>query len=248
MSDRFKDIYRIQSARARWWDYSHKGIYFITICTQGMDCLLGEIVKNEMNLSFIGTYAAKCWQEIPEHFPFVKLHAWTIMPNHVHGIIEILPNVSVVTLHATSQHKSLPTLIEMRGEVLEEKTDEITWEMPGKISGELSGEISGELSGEISGEISGETLHATSLHRPQAIYMAKNQKMSSISPCRGSLGSIVRSYKSAVSKQVHKLHPHFGWQERFYDNIIKNTEAYHRIEIYIQNNVRNWDKDRLYKK
>ena len=29
------------------------------------------------------------WYEIPTHFPFVVLHNHIVMPNHVHGIIEI---------------------------------------------------------------------------------------------------------------------------------------------------------------
>ena len=36
-----------------------------------------------------GHIADQCWLAIPEHFPNTILHAYTIMPNHVHGIIEI---------------------------------------------------------------------------------------------------------------------------------------------------------------
>ena len=42
-----------------------------------------------MQLSEIGKIAKSCWIEIPEHFPFVKLGEFAIMPNHVHGIIII---------------------------------------------------------------------------------------------------------------------------------------------------------------
>jgi len=42
-----------------------------------------------MNLSEIGKMAEKYWLEIPDHFPFVILDAFVIMPNHVHGIIII---------------------------------------------------------------------------------------------------------------------------------------------------------------
>lgn len=42
-----------------------------------------------MKLSEIGAIANQCWIEIPQHFPFVKLGAFVIMPNHVHGIIII---------------------------------------------------------------------------------------------------------------------------------------------------------------
>ena len=37
----------------------------------------------------IGQMAEKYWCEIPQHFPFVKLGAFVVMPNHVHGIIII---------------------------------------------------------------------------------------------------------------------------------------------------------------
>ena len=42
-----------------------------------------------MELSEIGKIANKYWNEIPKHFPFVKLDAFVVMPNHVHGIIII---------------------------------------------------------------------------------------------------------------------------------------------------------------
>ena len=33
--------------------------------------------------------ALKCWNEIPEHFKHAQLHEYVIMPNHIHGIIEL---------------------------------------------------------------------------------------------------------------------------------------------------------------
>lgn len=38
----------------------------------------------------------------------------------------------------------------------------------------------------------------------------------------GSLSTIIRSYKSAVTKQVRKFDKSFAWQGRFYDRIIRN--------------------------
>jgi len=37
----------------------------------------------------IGRIAQEYWAEIPQHFPFVELGEFVIMPNHVHGIIRI---------------------------------------------------------------------------------------------------------------------------------------------------------------
>ncbi len=42
-----------------------------------------------MVLNEAGKIAEECWMQIPEHFPDVLLHEFVLMPNHMHGIIEI---------------------------------------------------------------------------------------------------------------------------------------------------------------
>lgn len=86
---KYKNTYRIASARAPWWDYGSNASYFVTICCKNRVCYFGAVEDGIMVLSDIGEIAEKCWLEIPEHFPFVVLHNHIIMPNHVHGIIEI---------------------------------------------------------------------------------------------------------------------------------------------------------------
>jgi len=89
---KFRGKYRIQSSRLPGWDYGKNGIYFVTICTKNRCHFFGEIIRGEMELSGIGGIADKCWLKIPEHFPFVILHEHIVMPNHVHGLIEIAKN------------------------------------------------------------------------------------------------------------------------------------------------------------
>ena len=95
MTKKFKSKYRIPTARATLWNYGWNAAYFITICTKNRKCWFGHVAHREMVYSGIGRIAHKCWLEIPDHFPFVKLDAFVIMPNHVHGIIIINKNVSV---------------------------------------------------------------------------------------------------------------------------------------------------------
>jgi REP element-mobilizing transposase RayT len=78
-----------KSIRIKGYDYSSEGAYFVTIVTQGRAFLFGEIVDGEMHLNEYGEIVQKWWDEIPNHFPNVKLGAFIIMPNHVHGIIFI---------------------------------------------------------------------------------------------------------------------------------------------------------------
>ena len=82
-------IHHRRSIRLKGYDYTQNGCYFLTICTRNRECLFGEIQNANMFLSNIGEKVRVCWQEIPNHFPQIVLHDYVIMPNHVHGIIEI---------------------------------------------------------------------------------------------------------------------------------------------------------------
>lgn len=89
MADKFRNKYRISSIRLPDYDYSQNGYYFITICTNNREHYFGEMVDDKMQLLEIGKIAQKYWREIPEHFPFVIMDAFIIMPNHIHGIVVV---------------------------------------------------------------------------------------------------------------------------------------------------------------
>ncbi len=85
----FKNKYRIESARLKGWDYSSPGAYFVTIITKNRVCCFGDVENGFMHLNELGKIAKQCFEKIPEHFPFVSVDVFVIMPNHVHGIIII---------------------------------------------------------------------------------------------------------------------------------------------------------------
>jgi REP element-mobilizing transposase RayT len=89
VSDKFNGKYRGQTFRLKNWDYSSQGLYFITICTQDRENYLGEIYSGKMCPSEIGEIAEKFWVEIEKQFDFIHLDEFVIMPNHIHGILEI---------------------------------------------------------------------------------------------------------------------------------------------------------------
>ena len=63
---------------------------------------------------------------------------------------------------------------------------------------------------------------------------------------KNTLSSIIGSYKSAVSKQIHRLGLEFDWQSRFYDHIIRNDTAFRKISDYIVDNPAKWDEDKFF--
>jgi len=87
--DKFKGKYRSSTARLAGYDYSKNGCYYVTICTKDKIHFFGEVIDGKVVLSGIGKAAESFWNDIPVHFPFVRLDEYIIMPNHVHGIIVI---------------------------------------------------------------------------------------------------------------------------------------------------------------
>jgi len=216
--DKFQNKYRIGSARLKKWDYRNDAAYFITICTQGRECFFEGITDGKMNLSAIGIIADVLWYEITNHTKNVELGSFVVMPNHIHGILILNGN-------------DIP------------KTENIL------VDRVAENDCDGAIV---------ETLHATSLQSTNATSLPqnlqpptpepsqKNEFMSNISPKSGSVSTILRSYKSAVTKHTHRLAFDFGWQERFYDHIIRDEQSFQTITKYIINNPSRWHDDEFY--
>jgi putative transposase len=85
---------RRRSVRLKEYDYSQTGAYFVTICTQNRECLLGEITDGEMKLNNAGRIVQLAWDKLPRRYLETELDAYVIMPNHLHGIV-ILHSESV---------------------------------------------------------------------------------------------------------------------------------------------------------
>ena len=69
-------------------------------------------------------------------------------------------------------------------------------------------------------------------------------------PTSESISSIVRSFKSAVTREAHNKFsdlntPYKIWQPRYYDNIIRSEDAYWKICEYIDKNPERWNEDKF---
>ena len=85
-------IYNRKRNRLAGYDYITPGYYFVTICTKGMLEYFGRVQNAKMELNGAGKIVHKCWFDLPNHYKNCKLHAFIIMPNHIHGIIKIIGN------------------------------------------------------------------------------------------------------------------------------------------------------------
>ena len=243
MNAKFQNKYRIESARLKNWDYTSNADYFITICTANREHFFGEIVNQKIKYSNAGIIANILWYEIPNHAQHVQLGEFVVMPNHIHGILKLNNPIDGIQNELNGGNDFIETLgmKTLRTETLQ--IDETL-----RID-ELLRIV--------------ETLHATSLQnqnqnqnqsqlqqQPQPTDLlqinAKNEFMASISPKPNSISTIIRSYKSAVTKHANRLELQNGWQTRFHDHIIRDEMEYQRISDYIQNNPKLWKEDKFF--
>ncbi|MDP2807134.1 MAG: transposase [bacterium] len=217
----FRNKYRVESARLTGWDYSQPGYYFVTICTHDRGCLFGKIIDGEMRLNEYGQGVKEEWHKTGQQRLNLHLDEFIVMPNHIHGIIQIATIISdggrsrgvarnASTTTAATTAAGPATDNDLRTGPLAETTE--------------TGEIQ------------------------QVNQITKNETMSAISPESGSLPVIVRSFKSAITKRVNELRKTPGspvWQSRFHDHIIRDEQELFRIRHYIKNNPVNWDRDKF---
>ena len=78
-----------KSNRLKDYDYSKSGYYFVTVCTGNREEWFGKIKNGKMVLNTLGEVAKNFWAEIPLHFQRVEIDEFSVMPNHVHGILVI---------------------------------------------------------------------------------------------------------------------------------------------------------------
>ena len=94
MGNLYLNKFRIDSARAPWWNYRDAAAYFITICTYRRIHFFGNISNDKLVPSPIGRIVEDEWLksfQIREDMN-LKSGKYVVMPNHFHAIITIGQN------------------------------------------------------------------------------------------------------------------------------------------------------------
>jgi putative transposase len=159
-----------RSIRLQQYDYSQEGMYYVTICIEDRECLLGEVAGGEIILSAFGEVVREEWIRTTLLRREVILDEFVIMPNHFHGIIFL------------------------------------RW--------------------------------GTSRRAPTREAFGK--------PTKDSIPTIIRLFKSSVTKRVNELRGTPGnsfWQRGYYEHVIRDGKDLDRIRRYILANPANWSSD-----
>lgn len=91
-------IHHRKSIRLKGYDYAQEGLYFVTICCQDRAHLFGNIMNGKMILNDYGKIATEQWESTERIRKNCALHEFIIMPNHIHGIVEILFKIENVNV------------------------------------------------------------------------------------------------------------------------------------------------------
>ena len=97
---------RRKRIRLKYYDYSTRGMYFITICIKNRLELLGKIQdNNNIVLTDEGKIVEEELQKIDIILPNVTIDEYIIMPNHIHMILIINENKNISISRIIKQYK-----------------------------------------------------------------------------------------------------------------------------------------------
>jgi len=241
---KFQNKYRIPSARAQWWNYGDEGAYFITICTAHMKCFLGTVTTGSdpvVVLSELGEIVQKYWLEIPEHFPYIKLDTFQVMPNHFHGIIIIDKSANQNDLVGMPDlgDDGTPNMTDVG---MPNLTDVETRNLSDVGMHNLTDVETPNLADVVETPNLGVSTDTEKTPpSPKSVKCGgKNDRWH-----KGVVGVVINQYKRKCTIECRIINTNFGWQPRFYDNIIRDQESYDRISAYIINNPAKWAEDKF---
>ncbi len=97
------DIHHRHSIRLKNHDYSQAGAYFVTLCVWQRECLFSDIVDGVLALNKMGETVDSIWRNLPGHYENSNLDEYVIMPNHFHGIVNIV-GAQFIAPESTGNH------------------------------------------------------------------------------------------------------------------------------------------------
>lgn len=222
INGKYQNKYRIPSTRLQKWDYGWNAPYFVTICTAHRICYFGEIRNGKMFLSELGEIVVAEWLKTPIIRPDMNLvmDEFVVMPNHFHGIIVIGKNEYNTRRDAMHGVSTVST---------------------------ASTASTASTVSTVSTVSTASTVIIPTISTTETIIENQPHKNYKYGPQIKNLSSIIRGFKSSVTKHSLKTNTEFAWQPRFHEHIIRDKKSHTRIRNYIQNNPENWNIDMFYK-
>jgi REP element-mobilizing transposase RayT len=206
-------LHHRRSIRLKGYDYSKEGLYFITINCQNRWPLFGKIINEQMHLNTFGLIAHHEWLNTENIRTNCLMHEFIIMPDHMHGIIEIL---------FSNQEEG--------------KSSIGKFQSPSQTIGSIVRGYKIATIKKIKNYIllaSGYKGYKGYKGELQFALIAPSLSPSSLAP----IETINPHYLYARNKII--AHDYKIWQRNYHDHIIRDERAYNNISKYIKNNPKN---------
>lgn len=100
--------------RLKEFDYSQGYWYFVTVCVKDMFTYFGKVENTKMILNKYGEIVEERIKWLQQHYKYVEIDSYVIMPNHFHAIIIIAPS-NVGTTRELSLQCKIKSLSELVG-------------------------------------------------------------------------------------------------------------------------------------
>jgi putative transposase len=222
-------------------DYTQPAAYFVTLCTHERAHLFGQVVDGAMQLNECGEIVRAEWFQTAVVRPYVVLNPdeFVVMPNHIHGIIWIVGN------------DNGDDGVDNGGDARNDGSGGDTPRNDGdgrRNGGDRSrGTVGAQR--RCAPTCCAPTCAPTTFP-PGATPTSTGRATRGATPTNvvpGSLGAIVRSFKSVVTRRINIMRNTPGapvWQRNYYERIIRTDRALHAIRRYVADNPRRWHLDR----
>jgi len=181
-----------------------------------------------MTLSRLGRIVESTWFAIPTHFPAVALDAFAIMPNHIHG-----------TIFITELRKSAAA---SQGSLVSQRPRDSNVSVGAQQYQASVGAQQYEAS--VGAQQYEASVGAQQYEASVGAQHAAPKNPPGVAP--GSLGAIVRSFKSAVTKEANErlARPRTPlWQRNYHERVLRSEEELENVRRYIIGNPQTWDDD-----
>jgi putative transposase len=216
------------SIRLKGYDYSQAGLYFITICCQDRAPLFGQIIDNKMVMNDAGNMIIKWYYELENKYPDKKCHEMVVMPNHFHCIIQ---NAPVMDANVNMDTDVKPDTDVQKG---------------AHVGAPLRGRPNTRRDRPDTSTVGQPNTQNNSPNHPQQ-YGPNNKKYNA------TIGDAMNWFKTMTTNEyirgvkTNNWEPFNGklWQRNYWEHVIRNEKSLRTIRVYIINNPKNWDNDKL---
>jgi REP element-mobilizing transposase RayT len=236
-----------RSIRLKGYDYSSPGAYFVTICTQGRECVLDDPVVTGI--------ITDVWHALPGWFPTIGLDEFVVMPNHVHFMLWIHPPDDVGATLAVAQDAVATQRAGASPAPTEGETPDVGATLAVAPDMVAQDAIAIQRAGASpaptdigTGGVGATLAVAQNAAAQYAPWTIPEPEKVNLNP---TLGDVVGAFQSLV----FTVYPDWieandptrrakFWQRNYYEHVIRNERELLAIRLYIRLNPDNWALDR----